>query len=92
VSIALHLFLSHGCSEVPVEGNADLPIKMGMTIEECQQALGSDYPVEIAALDYEHTPTAKQLREDAAYAISATRERAELYFNHHRRLIRIERF
>ncbi len=66
--------------------------RLGMTMEEVQQKIGSDYKALTAAVDYQNGPTEVQMETDPIYLIQIEPQGLSLSFNSRRKLIQIKRF
>ena len=63
----------------------------GMTIEQAQRRMGKSYEAMPSSQLYVQPPSPRELQQDEAFAIYVQDENIVLYFNHHRRLVRIDR-
>ena len=63
-----------------------------MTAKEAQRIMNRYYPLSPAPLDLGPSPSAQRLQEEAMYVIAVEDEGVSLYFNHDRKLIRIEKW
>lgn len=65
--------------------------KVGMTYDEARQLMPQAYKKDWFGIDYDLKPTPQQLMEDAIYTIYEEDEGVVLDFNHHDKIIKIER-
>jgi hypothetical protein len=89
IVVALILIL-FGCGKSMPMPSDSAKYKFGMTLAEAHAKMTKVFPVKETAIDYENEPTKQQLEEDAKYAIDVEDEGVVLWFNHDKRLIRIQ--